>query len=116
MGPLLATRIKRTAALALLAGWGLGGSDCLQARDPMKPGKFNTVQIRVVEGFPEIAPVPRQFPFAASLGLGEFDLDRIHVRQLSLPESSVRVRAKPVAPAPAPVPEEKSWLRRITPW
>lgn len=74
--------------------------------------------MRLLEGFPEIEPVPRQLPFAASLGLGEFDPDHIQIRQLPLPASGVRVRPQPVAPAPAPVelPAEKSWLRRITPW
>ena len=71
--------------------------------------------MRVLEGFPEIQPVPRQLPFAASLGLGEFEPERIRVRKVPLPEGGVRVRPAPAPPAPAPVPGE-SWLRRITPW
>lgn len=38
--------------------------------------------IRVFEGFPEISPMPRQLYFAASLGLGEFERERIDVRKL----------------------------------
>jgi hypothetical protein len=73
--------------------------------------------MRVLEGFPEIQPMPRQLPFAASLGLGEFERERIRIRQLPLPEDGVRVRLKPevVDPLPALLPKE-SWLRRITPW
>jgi hypothetical protein len=73
--------------------------------------------MRVLEGFPEIQPMPRQLPFAASLGLGEFERERIRIRQLPLPENGVRVRLKPevVDPLPALLPKE-SWLRRITPW
>ncbi|MFT5836749.1 MAG: hypothetical protein ACI9ZV_000246 [Candidatus Azotimanducaceae bacterium] len=72
--------------------------------------------MRLLQGFPEIVPLPRQLPFATSLGLGEFDRDRIKIRQLSLPEGGVRLRSNPIVPAPAPVPEEKSWLRRIKLW
>lgn len=72
--------------------------------------------MRTLEGFPEIEPMPKQFPFAASLGLGVFDRQRIHVKTLSLPDSGVRVQA----PAPeSPVvetPEEPSWIKQITPW
>jgi len=52
MGPLLSTRVRRIAALVWLAGWGLDGATALQARDPMKPGKIDEVQIRVLEGYP----------------------------------------------------------------
>lgn len=38
--------------------------------------------IRLLEGFPEINPVPRQLAFAASLGLGEDALERIQVIKL----------------------------------
>lgn len=73
--------------------------------------------MRVLEGFPEIKPVPRQLPFAASLGLGEFEPEHIRVRKVPLPEEGIRVRPKPAQPTPAPDPiPEESWLRRITPW
>jgi len=39
---------------------------------------------RMLHGFPLITPIPRQFPFAASLGLGTYDSAAIHVRQLKL--------------------------------
>ncbi len=71
--------------------------------------------MRLLEGFPEIDPLPRQLPFAASLGLGEFERDRIRIRELSLPESGIRLRPAPAPVAPAPEPEP-SWLRRMTPW
>lgn len=38
---------------------------------------------RRLEGFPEISPLPRQLPFAASLGLGVFEKSRIRVQRLS---------------------------------
>lgn len=38
---------------------------------------------RLLEGFPEISPLPRQLPFAASLGLGVYEKSRIHVQRLS---------------------------------
>jgi hypothetical protein len=38
---------------------------------------------RLLDGFPEITPQPRQFPFAASLGLGLHDKSRIRVQHLS---------------------------------
>ena len=38
--------------------------------------------MRLLEGFPEIKPVPRQLIFAASLGLGEDKLDNIKIRHV----------------------------------
>jgi hypothetical protein len=70
--------------------------------------------MRLLEGFPEIEPLPQQFPFAASLGLGEFDPRRIQIKIVPLPETGVRVR--PPAPAPqlpSPEPEEKNWFRSL---
>jgi hypothetical protein len=40
-------------------------------------------RMRVLEGFPRIDPLPRQFPFAVSLGLGTDDLNAIEVRRIS---------------------------------
>jgi len=37
---------------------------------------------RLVEGFPEIQPLPRQLSFASSLGLGTFDRTRIRVERV----------------------------------
>ena len=56
--------------------------------------------MRLLEGFPEIEPIPRQLPFAASLKLGEFDRDRIQVQVITLPDSGVRVRSKSVNTPP----------------
>jgi hypothetical protein len=39
---------------------------------------------RLLDGFPEISPLPRQLPFAASLGLGVFEKSRIRVQRLGL--------------------------------
>lgn len=74
--------------------------------------------MRLLEGFPEIEPIPRQLPFAASLQLGEFDRDRIQVQVLALPDSGgVRVRSKSASAVPIlEPPKEKSWLRRMRPW
>jgi hypothetical protein len=74
--------------------------------------------MRLLEGFPEIEPLPRQLPFAASLGLGEFERDRIRIVPVPLPKSGVRVRSRPTISVPSAVEvrEERSWLRRITPW
>lgn len=38
---------------------------------------------RLLDGFPEISPMPRQLPFAASLGLGVYDQSLIRVQHLS---------------------------------
>ncbi|MGC6424201.1 MAG: DUF362 domain-containing protein [Lentimonas sp.] len=37
---------------------------------------------RLLEGFPEIDPLPRQLPFAASLGLGVFEKSRIRMESV----------------------------------
>ncbi|MGC6456228.1 MAG: DUF362 domain-containing protein [Coraliomargaritaceae bacterium] len=39
-------------------------------------------RLRVLEGFPRMDPLPRQFPFAVSLGLGTDDLNHIEVRSI----------------------------------
>ena len=40
--------------------------------------------MRLLEGFPEIEPVPSQLAFAASLGLGEDVLERIRIRHVPI--------------------------------
>jgi len=40
--------------------------------------------LRRNNGFPEIDPLPRQLPFAASLGLGRFEASQIRVRQVEV--------------------------------
>ncbi|TVP80068.1 MAG: DUF362 domain-containing protein [Puniceicoccaceae bacterium] len=74
--------------------------------------------MRVLEGFPEIKPLPKQFAFASSLGLGEFERDRIRIERVSIPEGTVRLRAphevrQPGGPQVAP---DRSWMQRIRPW
>ena len=58
------------------------------AMDRLLYDKMN--KYRLLDGFPEIAPLPRQLPFAASLGLGVYEKSRIRVQRLSFvaPESS----------------------------
>lgn len=75
--------------------------------------------MRVLEGFPEIQPLPRQLSFAASLGIGVYDRERIHIQPIELPAE--RAREKPQArmePAlvPALPPREEPWLQRVTSW
>ena len=73
--------------------------------------------MRLLEGFPEIEPIPRQLLFAASLQLGEFDRDRIQVQLVALPKDGARVRSEPANSAPlVEEPEVKSWLRRMRSW
>lgn len=74
--------------------------------------------MRLLEGFPEITPVPRQLPFAASLGLGEFEPERIRIRGVELDSGAVRTapRAERTPLQVPEQPEERSWLRRFTPW
>ena len=73
--------------------------------------------MRLLEGFPEIQPLPKQLPFAASLGLGEYERDRIRIEKIPL-KGVVRVKPKPVE-EPLAVPEQEpegSWLRWVKPW
>jgi len=44
---------------------------------------------RLLNGFPEISPLPRQLPFAASLGLGVYDKSRIRLQRLSFVAPSI---------------------------
>ncbi|MEM8867398.1 MAG: DUF362 domain-containing protein [Verrucomicrobiota bacterium] len=39
-------------------------------------------ELRLLEGFPDISPLPRQLPFAARLGLGTFDRQRIRIESV----------------------------------
>jgi len=69
---------------------------------------------RRLEGFPEVDPLPRQLPFAASLGLGIHERFRIRIESLGLDHPE-----PPAAEEPREPPrfeEPPSWLRRITPW
>lgn len=50
------------------------------ALDRLLYERFN--QVRRLQGFPEIDPLPRQLPFAASLGLGVYEKSQIRVELL----------------------------------
>ena len=52
-------------------------------------------QHRLLDGFPEISPLPRQLPFAASLGLGVFEKSCIRVQHLEFVESAASDRLLP---------------------
>lgn len=52
------------------------------ALDRMLYDRFNAR--RLLEGFPEIDPLPRQLPFAASLGLGEFEKSKISIESVRM--------------------------------
>jgi hypothetical protein len=47
--------------------------------------------LRRNNGFPEMASLPRQLPFAASLGLGVFEKSRIQVRKITTPNYSPQI-------------------------
>lgn len=82
------------------------------ALDRLLYDRINTM--RRLEGFPEIDPLPRQLPFATSLGLGVHERSRIQIKplQLSHPETK-----KPEKKRERPKFEQApDWLRRITPW
>lgn len=51
--------------------------------------------MRLLEGFPEIEPLPRQLPFAASLGLGVFERSRIHVQSLETTNAEIEAALSP---------------------
>jgi hypothetical protein len=59
------------------------------ALDRMLYDRFNAR--RLLEGFPEIDPLPRQLSFAASLGLGEFEKSKIWIESVQT-IASPRVR------------------------
>ena len=51
--------------------------------------RINT--LRRNNGFPEIESLPRQLLFAASLGLGTFDKERIRIKQIGAKENPLRI-------------------------
>lgn len=74
-GPRFRSRYSRSEPLLWMS------SDPV-AIDRLLCDKIN--QHRLLDGFPEISPLPRQLPFAASLGLGVFEKSRIRVQRLAL--------------------------------
>lgn len=63
------------------------------ALDRLLYDRMNTM--RVLEGFPEIQPVPKQLPFAASLGLGEYESENIRIQKVTIPKGDAQVRSEP---------------------
>lgn len=62
--------------------------------------------LRVLDGFPEISPLPRQLPFAASLGLGVFDQSRIRVHHLPCVAAATDDSSPPKSIGASPVNED----------
>lgn len=50
---------------------------------------------RVLEGFPDISPLPKQLPFAASLGLGHFELSKIRIEKVVSDKTSKPIEETP---------------------
>lgn len=82
------------------------------ALDRLLYDRINTM--RRLEGFPEIDPLPRQLPFAASLGLGLHERSRIRLESLQLkhPEGEKNEAAR----EPPKFEQAPEWLKKITPW
>lgn len=76
-GPRFKSRYSRSEPLLWM------GSDPV-AIDRLLYDRMN--KHRLLDGFPEITPLPRQLPFAASLGLGVYDKSRIRVQRLEFVE------------------------------
>lgn len=69
---------------------------------------------RRLEGFPEIDPLPRQLPFAASLGLGVHERSQIRIEPVTLEYPEPPRNEEPREPPR--FEEPPGWLKRITPW
>jgi len=82
------------------------------ALDRLLYDRINTM--RRLEGFPEIDSLPKQLPFAASLGLGRHERSRIRIEALTLehpqPGASKERREPPK------FEQTPDWLKRLTPW
>ena len=70
--------------------------------------------MRRLEGFSEIEPLPRQFQFAESLGLGEYRRANIEVKPIQLQHNESEKRAERREVPRFEEPPE--WLDRIIPW
>jgi len=82
------------------------------ALDRLLYDRINTM--RRLEGFPEIDPLPRQLPFATSLGLGVHERSRIRIESLQLDHPEVK---RPEGQREPPKFEQTpDWLKKITPW
>lgn len=71
-------------------------------------------RVRRLEGFQEIHPLPQQFTFAESLGLGYSQLSQIKIEPVNLTHEPRPVRIEEKEPPRYEEPPE--WLERITPW
>ncbi len=82
------------------------------ALDRLLYDRMNTM--RRLHGFPEIDPLPKQLPFAASLGLGVHERSRIRIEPVELEHPEVE---RPSLPREPPTFEQTpQWLQRVTPW
>lgn len=81
------------------------------ALDRLLYDRINTM--RRLEGFPEIDPLPRQLPFATSLGLGVHERSRIRIKSLQLDHPELAPEVPRERPKFEQAPE---WLKKIKPW
>lgn len=81
------------------------------ALDRLLYDRFNAK--RRLEGFPEIDPLPRQLPFATSLGLGVHEHSRLRIKSLQLNQPGLAPEVPRERPKFEQAPE---WLKIITPW
>ena len=82
------------------------------AVDRLLYDRINTM--RRLEGFPEITPLPKQFPFAASLGLGLHERSRIRIESIEIKHPALKI---PVERRQPPKFEQApDWLKRMVPW
>lgn len=82
------------------------------ALDRLLYDRINTM--RRLEGFPEIDPLPKQLPFAASLGLGVHERSRIRIEAIKLSHPEVEKPDK--KRSPPKFEQTPDWLKKITPW
>lgn len=81
------------------------------ALDRLLLDRINTM--RRLEGFTEISPLPKQLPFATSLGLGDHERSRIQIEAVQLTHPEVD---RPEVPREPPKFEQApDWLKKITP-
>jgi hypothetical protein len=82
------------------------------AVDRLLYDRINTM--RRLEGFPEIDPLPKQLPFAASLGLGLHERSSIRIESVELKHPEVKMPKE--GREPPKFEQVPDWLKRMTPW
>jgi len=82
------------------------------AVDRLLYDRINTM--RRLEGFPEIDPLPKQLPFAASLGLGLHERSGIRIESVELKHPEVKMPKE--GREPPKFEQVPDWLKRMTPW